>query len=438
MAKSGLKRQKSKTRTVLEEDGLYANGRQDSPNSSKRVRWDVTSDTLDDPPPSPQKEQVDLDISLSDKVMAVFCQSGRLGCAYYDPLKCVVYVLEDSREDTHYDLTKMLVEHNTPDIILTSSKSDDNFIAVLQDYAEAAGCIMQIRPHKEFFAARGRDRILSLKILAELGGETDHASDVSSAVSSGSGLRNAYDFMQKRAPKTGDPNINRWNAAIRLANFASVESAPLCLSSIGALIDFLTRERVAGELDHDGPEGPKIQSIEVLALHKVMHINVDALYSLQIFENENHASMHSDKTKEGLSLFGILNTTRTALGRSLLRTWLLRPSTSLEVIQARHDAVECFLLPENIAAAGALQTHLKGITNIPRTLGTLKSGKGTTNDWQALVKFTYHSSMLSDALSELYRCRNVEVVEKLIRVMDISRFKEIGNNINETVLFSHC
>ena len=68
MAKSGLKRQKSKTRTLLEEDGLHANGRQDSPNSSKRVRWDVTSDTLDDPPPSPQKEQVDLDISLSDKV----------------------------------------------------------------------------------------------------------------------------------------------------------------------------------------------------------------------------------------------------------------------------------------------------------------------------------------------------------------------------------
>lgn len=26
--------------------------------------------------------------------------------------------------------------------------------------------------------------------------------------------------------------------------------------------------------------------------------------SLQVFENESHASVHSDKTKEGLSLFG--------------------------------------------------------------------------------------------------------------------------------------
>src|ERR1700731_4460981 len=29
--------------------------------------------------------------------------------------------------------------------------------------------------------------------------------------------------------------------------------------------------------------------------------------SLQIFEDENHASMHSDRTKEGLSLFGLFS-----------------------------------------------------------------------------------------------------------------------------------
>ncbi|KAL4070005.1 DNA mismatch repair protein MutS [Scleroderma yunnanense] len=413
MAKCGVKRQKSKTGTS--EEAPYDG--QDILNPSKRVRWDVTSDTLEDL------------FSLGQEQVTI----GQLGCAYYDPLKCVVYVLEDSREDSHYDLTKMLVEHNTPDVILTSSKSDDNSIAVLQDYAEASGCIMQIRPHREFVAARGRDRLLSLRLLGELGEGLDNTSEVSSAVSSGSGSKNAYDFMQKRTQTTGDPNMKRWNAAIRLANFASVESAPLCLSSIGALIDFLTQEWVTGELDQDGPQGPDIQGIEVLALHKVMHINIDALYSLQIFESENHASMHSDKTKEGLSLFGILNTTRTALGRSLLRTWLLRPSTSLQVIQARHDAVECFLLPENTPAVDALQTHLKGIKNIPRTLGTLKSGKGTMNDWQALVKFTYHSSMLRDALSELYRCGNVKIVEKLVRVMDINRFSEIGSKINETI-----
>lgn len=364
--------------------------------------------------------------------MAVFCQHGRLGCAYYDPATCVVSVLEDCREADHYDLTKMLVEQSNPRVVITSSKSDDACISVLQDYAEAAGSVFQIRPHKEFAPTKGRERLLSLRLLTDLEEGVYGSSEALSEISGG-GLKGAYNFMHERKQTSGDPNMKRWNATIRLANFASLESAPLCLSSIGALIDFLTRERAAGESEHDGPEALEIQSIEALVLDKVMHINADALYSLQVFESENHASVYSEKTKEGLSLFGIFNTTRTSLGRSLLRTWLLRPSLSLEVLEARHTAVECFLLPENTPAIGALQTHLKGITNVPKTLKALKCGKGTTNDWQALVKFTYHSSLLCDALSELYQCGNVEVVEKLAHVLDLRSLKEIGNVINKTI-----
>jgi DNA mismatch repair protein MSH5 len=126
--------------------------------------------------------------------------------------------------------------------------------------------------------------------------------------------------------------------------------------------------------------------------------------SLQIFEDESHASVHSDKTKEGLSLFGswllyslsfvvellfsqaTLNYTKTSLGRSLLRTWLLRPSLSLTVISTRHDAVECFLRTENIGSANAMHGHLKGIKNVPKILAILKSGKGKLSDWQGVVR----------------------------------------------------
>ncbi|KAI6147241.1 muts domain V-domain-containing protein [Pisolithus tinctorius] len=420
--KSGTKRQKSNTGSSGEDaipmDGL------DVPNRSKRVRWDVTSDQGEEAVSGP----TDSDSVPSEKASAF----GRLGCAYYDPATCVVSVLEDSREAGHYDLTKMLVEQSNPRVIITSSKSDDACISVLQDYAEAAGSIFQIRPHREFVPSKGRERVLSLKLLTELEGGVCSSPDTFPETSE-NGLMGAYNFMQGRKQTSGDPNMKRWNATIRLANFASLESAPLCLSCIGALIDFLTRERAAGELDHDGSEALEIQSIEALVLDKVMHINADALHSLQVFESENHASIHSEKTKEGLSLFGIFNATRTALGRSLLRTWLLRPSLSLEVLEARHTAVECFLLPENTPAIGALQTHLKGITSVPKTMKALKYGKGTANDWQALVKFTYHSSMLCDALSEVYRCGNIEVVKKFTGAVDLRSLKEIGNVINKTI-----
>ncbi|KIJ64516.1 hypothetical protein HYDPIDRAFT_40260 [Hydnomerulius pinastri MD-312] len=388
----------------------------------KRVRWDGPSDSQEEPVQS--KSDLESSTASTRVCLTVFCQNGRLGCAYYDPIKCVMYVLEDTQE---------VVEHATPDVILTSSKADDAFISVLQDHAEASGSIFQIRPHKEFVPSKGRDRLLSLRLLADLDKDMDLNQDGSSDVSSATGLRNAYDFMQKRREATGDPTMKRWNAAIRLANFTSLESAPLCISSVGSLLDFLARERAAGELDDDGPEALDIRGIEALALDQVMHINADALFSLQVFENENHASIHSDKTKEGLSLFGILNNTQTSLGRSLLRTWFIRPSLSFKTLEARHDAVECFLHAENLPAVNALQTHLKGITNIPRTLGALRSGKGTVSDWQALVKFTYHSSMLRDALAELYQGRQVEIVAKLMIAIDLGSFKEVGNIVNETI-----
>lgn len=46
-------------------------------------------------------------------------------------------------------------------------------------------------------------------------------------------------------------------------------------------------------------------------------------------------------------LAGIANLTRTPLGRAKMRDWFLRPSLELNVIEQRHDAVECFLREDN-------------------------------------------------------------------------------------------
>lgn len=120
-----------------------------------------------------------------------------------------------------------------------------------------------------------------------------------------------------------------------------------------------------------------------------MQINADALYSLQIFEEESHASVHSDKTKEGHSLYGILNTTKTSLGRLLMRDWLLRPSLSVAVITARHNAIACFIRSDNLDIATTMHNHLKGVKNVPRILGIMKAGKATVTDWQGLLKVNH-------------------------------------------------
>lgn len=98
-----------------------------------------------------------------------------------------------------------------------------------------------------------------------------------------------------------------------------------------------------------------------------MLVNTDTLCSLQIFETEDHANIHSLIKKEGLSLFSeflvlvraeprgltrcfsadMLNKTKTGLGKALLKRWMLQPSTEAEVLNERLNAVECLSRSEN-------------------------------------------------------------------------------------------
>ncbi|CAK5284093.1 unnamed protein product [Mycena citricolor] len=305
-----------------------------------------------------------------------------------------------------------VLEQASPDVVITTSRSDDQFMDIARAHMDASGGVFQIRPQKEFVPSKGRERLLSLRLLAhiprsslDLPASSDDDRDGVSVVSQ---TRNAYDFMRRRHEvRGGDPTVARWNACIRLSNYTAVESSPLSISCIGALLDYLVRDRAANDLEDEGIGGLEVRGIETLALDEVMHMNADALFSLQVFENESHASMHSDKTKEGLSLFGTLNHTKTTLGRALLRTWLLRPSLSLPVIKARHDAVACFLAAENVIPAFAMHGHLKGIKNVPRILEMMRSGKAKLCDWQGLVK--------------------------LGEILDIASFRDVGNRINGIV-----
>ncbi|KAH8825333.1 DNA mismatch repair protein MutS [Flagelloscypha sp. PMI_526] len=364
--------------------------------------------------------------------MAASCIHGKLGCAFYDPMKCVIYVLEDTQEFKYFDLTKMLLEQVAPDILLTSSRADEEFIDILRDHCDTAGGDFQIRPYKEFFPSKGRDRLMMLNLLSEL---PDDPVDyhLPSSIPGASEPRDAYSFMAQRKELNGDPTMKRWNASVRLKNFVGVESSPQCMASIGALLDCLVRENAVSDLEDEGISGLDVMDIESLSLNKVMQINADALSSLQIFEAESHASVHSDKTKEGLSLFGILNTTKTTLGKALLRTWFLRPSLDPNVINARHDALDCFMDPANSTTITGVHGHLKGIKNIPRTLTMLRNGRAKLGDWQALVKFTFHATMIRDAVCELHQAKDVEIVHKLLAGLDVSAFRDTGTKINDII-----
>ena len=77
--------------------------------------------------------------------------------------------------------------------------------------------------------AKGRDRLLSLRFLSDL--SLDEIHDASSDVAANAKPTNAYEFMSSRRDAGNDPIMKRWNASIRLSNFASAETSPLCVSA---------------------------------------------------------------------------------------------------------------------------------------------------------------------------------------------------------------
>ncbi|KZP31496.1 hypothetical protein FIBSPDRAFT_907696 [Athelia psychrophila] len=412
---SNLKRNKRAQR----EESTTNFSDEEEEHATKKVRWDNVDETSNTREEDEENDTSDEEASSSAKVcLATTCMYGKIGCAYYDPIRCRIYMLEDTQESPHFDLTKLLLEQSDPDIVITSSKADDDFMDILRDHMELSAGTFQIRPHKEFVPAKGRERLLSLRLLSEL--PFEDSTTAASEVSSNSEPKNVYDFMNRR-DIGADPTLKRWNASIRIANFASVESSPLSMASVGGLLEYLARQRAANELD-DG----ELESLEVLDIETIT-------LSLQIFENESHASVHSEKTKEGLSLFGILNNTKTSFGRSLLRQWLFRPSLSIPVITARHDAVSAFLRPENLATSASMHNHLKGFKNVPMILSCLKNGKAKLIGWQGLVKFCFHITMLRDALAGLHLTVGVDVVKRLMAALDIATFRDVGAWVNEII-----
>jgi len=87
-----------------------------------------------------------------------------------------------------------------------------------------------------------------------------------------------------------------------------------------------------------------------------------SLQALQIFKNEAHPSASGiGKSKEGrrlpshpqdlsctpgFSLYGLMNQTKTPMGKNLLKKWFFHPRLDLRLLEDRLDTISYFLDPE--------------------------------------------------------------------------------------------
>ncbi|KAF8756590.1 ATPase domain of DNA mismatch repair MUTS family, partial [Rhizoctonia solani] len=403
----------------------------DNEDSRKRVRWNNQLNSSR--APSVERTSISEGGTVSKVFAAVAGYHGRVGGVYFNPENHTLYLMEDTTDSSHFDLIRMFLEQTKVDTCLVSSRSEEDLILFCQDFMELSGGQCQVRPHKEFVAHKGQDKLQQLSLLSRLPqGEPDDSGDAGNSISP----RNITGFIDSRRNVENDPNAQQLFTSIRLLNFGGDQAPFVYLSSTAALLEQLPRTRSAEELDETQSHlgALHINSIEILSLDQIMQVNADALASLQVFDDETHASIHSDKTKEGHSLFQLLNHTSTYLGRSLLRRWCLRPSLSITTIDARHAAIQCFLLPENMSAASTIRANLRGLCQMPKTMALLRTGRGRLPEWRGVAKFAYHVNLLKDAVRELSDYENIGAVnQKLLKALDEVNTEETGALVNSVI-----
>ncbi|GAA5944527.1 hypothetical protein JCM3775_003284 [Rhodotorula graminis] len=450
--------------------------RDDLDDTTRKLRWGDAQvhevDEVDDghAARTAQGQQEDDEVGERDEVeggvLAITSVKGKVGCCFYDPVTDKLSVLEDQQDSADWDLTALLVEQLLPATVITSSTADAAFLETLDaqlaalpanvfsSAASTSGVTgdtntrLEYRPTREFYAGQGKYALSQLHIHEGgwyASGERER-DDFDSGYDSGlgvdgdleQGFNDAYAFddrptKRRKTSAAGNPvgEVSRRNQELRVEAFLnSLCTSSLMVGCAGALLNHLHKTRSdLGELS----DGIQVKGLELIKLDKIMLVNSDALTSLQIFQDEAHAATGSSATKEGLSLFGIVNIARTPLGKLLMRQWFIRPSLELDVIEARHDAVECFIRDENQPAIDAVEANFKHIKNVRRVLKAIASGDGSLSDWQAIWMFVYGSIQIRDAILSLEHRQSVEIVDKFLDSFDSLAFKDLGEIINNVI-----
>lgn len=174
----------------------------------------------------------------------------------------------------------------------------------------------------------------------------------------------------------------------------------------GALLAILSRE---GLLARD-PSAPTaslpLASLKETSLEGHLLVDPGSLEALHIFREESHPSaMGLGRSKEGLSVFGLLNRCVSPPGRRMMRLWFARPLVNVAALEERLDGVDALRMSEETVA---LKAALRAVKDPCRHVSRLRSTQtlpdpsefiALQNSLDALLTLRDTVSRLADAQS---------------------------------------
>ncbi|XP_071799824.1 mutS protein homolog 5-like isoform X1 [Asterias amurensis] len=311
--------------------------------------------------------------------LSVLWQGGQLGAAYYDGETAEIYMMRDSPEPETFTLIKQVMHQVQPKFVTCSSKSDERFLKALKDILN--GTSPALSGHPEMNPSITGDREGDLQFLPSI----DYTLEV----------------CKRRILAMNLPSVpDHFTEAERTIFFSSlVPFDSICMvRALGGLLKYLERRRVGVELEASGIRVP-ILSLKMFSLDSIMSIDDNTYMALQIFQKERHPSAYKSGgsgAKEGLSLFGILNKTKSVIGSKQMRVWFMRPSCNIATLRQRQDAISFFMASTNTEVTSTLNECLKHIRNVGLILKQMRQAQASVSNWQALYKTAYNAINIGD------------------------------------------
>jgi hypothetical protein len=169
------------------------------------------------------------------------------------------------------------------------------------------------------------------------------------------------------------------------------------IQALGALLSFLLTTIFRME------EGGTISVNNIVHAQSsmYMYLNATTFSALHIFATEHHplvASKGQGNSKEGWSLFSLLDRTKSKGGRQLLREWMLKPLLDLQAIGARQDAIELLMRPDLQTAVGSLLNLLAKIGPVENLLIRMQKCSTQPMDFLVLTRTLSAAVAISNTL----------------------------------------
>ena len=179
---------------------------------------------------------------------------------------------------------------------------------------------------------------------------------------------------------------------------------PLAVKALGALLDYLGRTQITGL--------ERMNSVEIGADAGVMGLDINARRNLELTETMRN------KEKKG-SLLWVLDRTKTAMGKRLIKTWLEQPLLSPARITRRQNAVE--ELFQNPQLLDDVTQQLTGIFDLERIMTRIVYGSANGRELRSLSAAAKRLPGLKELLAGCQSTLLVQLNQELDGLEDVAQ-----------------